>query len=201
MGIGDIYRLEVEYKILDTTFLGMTVHHYRQEGAIVEASSPLDLATAFLDDGIDNILANVGSGFTCSLLRVRGVTVPTEGTDLSFTAHTSPNSGEVYDLAAALHMEWRTGLVGRSYRGRSFFPPALEASVTSGGGLSAGYRGGAQVLFSNIINLPASAGHGEWQMGILSRFSDKVERVTPLFTPVTTGELQTYHGLLRQRRD
>lgn len=200
MAIGGFYRAEIHYEAPSGFFFGMTVHNYRQEGAIVQATPALDLAQAILSEAIPDVMNPIGASFSTRLIRVVGLTNPTESADLSFPPVVGTQAGETYDLALGLRMIWRTGLRGRSFQGRSTFPPTTETNIIGGGVLNSGFRGNAQILLSSLILLPAAANHGGWQMGVYSTFSNGVERPTPLFTPVTVGELQTNSGILRQRR-
>ena len=201
MAIGDFYRAVLEYRRSDGSFLGETVHVYRQETAHVEPTPSLDLANAILDEALTDVMNPLPTVVSVAIIRVRGITEPSEGADLSFVAVAGTQTGEVYDWAMGLRMVWRTGLIGRSFQGRTTFPPTTEANVVSGGTLNTGFQGNAQILLSSLINLPSSASHGEWQMVIMSTRTGGAERPSPIFTTVTAGELQTRQGILRQRRD
>lgn len=202
MAVGDVVRLEVLFERTDATFYGMVVLNYRQETPIIQSDPALDLVNAFITEAQDSIVNPMHLGIRVRGYRARGVTDPTIGRDQVLAVPVpGEQGGEAYDWAMGLKMIWRTGLIGRSFQGRSTFPTTSETVVTSGGLLDVTFRGGAQVAYSACINLPAAATHAEWQLGVLSRFSDGVERPSPLFTAITTGELSPRLGILRQRRD
>lgn len=201
MAIGDIYRADILFEAPSGIFFGEVVLNYRQETATVASSPSDDLALAILQEALEDVMNPLPGAFVCNEIHVRGVTNPTEGIDSNFPDVAGTQAGETYDVGLGLRMIWRTGLIGRSFQGRSTFPPTTETNIVSTGVLNTGFRGNAQVLLSSLINLPETASHAEWQLGVLSRVSGGVERPTPLFTPVTVGELQPRQGWLRQRRD
>lgn len=84
-----------------------------------------------------------------------------------------------------LVVTWRTGSKGRSYRGRTFLPFFLEGSQAGGAFLS-GYTNAAAGWALALKNMYGSGGtDGDWRLVIISRYHNKVKRVTPVATQVT----------------
>jgi hypothetical protein len=201
MAIGDVYRLTVQWSS-GGIFAGQNVFHYRQESEI-EASSPaIDLANMGLDVVVANMANIISSSFQSVQLSVRGVTEPTLGTDLSYAA--VPGllvAGDTYDTRLGALINWYTGLIGRSYRGRTFVLAPTEGVVSNLGAFTSAFLTQVAGVAESII-APASVPgeYGEWQLGILSTVVDGEERPTPLFTPVLNGVPNPRPGIISKRR-
>lgn len=200
MAVGDIVRAEVHYRFLSGVFFGETVHYYQQMSDTVFSNPAEDLAVAIAAEALPSVMNPVSASYMTNSLTTRGVTVPTIGFEASYAAIPGTQAGESYDLGLGLRMAWHTGLLGRSFRGRSTFPPTAEAQVSSGGTLIEAFRVNAQALLDDLIDLPADAIHGGWRMVIQSRFTGGAERPSPIYTPVISGTLNTRLGWLSQRR-
>lgn len=201
MATGDIYRVNLRWDTAGGTFFGESVLHYTQEGGIVQPTPSQDLGMAVAGIIAPALIAVASPVFEISSCQVRGVTSPTEGADTSWVPIPGGLApGETNDSALCPLLHWKTGLIGRSFRGRTFLCPATEAVTSSGGALSPTYRTNVGAAGTACINIPAGVDHGEWQLVIASFFSGGIERVTPLATPVISVEIPGLYGILKQRR-
>jgi len=78
---------------------------------------------------------------------------------------------------------WRTGLAGRSFRGRSFIPGLQEGQVTANALTPA-----AVTAYTNAWEQLRTVGGSEgWEMVVVSTVSGGAPRVTGIATPVTSS--------------
>lgn len=133
MAVGDFYRLAVEGSGPLAQSL-VNVLYYRQDLPTIFDTATEDLCQAFQATAQTAFLAAIASGCGLTRLSARGVTDPTEGFDFSYSSPI-PGGGLVGDSLppqTAGVVTWVTGKIGRRYRGRTFFWPAIEASQADG---------------------------------------------------------------------
>lgn len=80
----------------------------------------------------------------------------------------------------SLCVSFRTGLAGRSRRGRNYLPCLPRSEVTNNV-VAALYR---QNVVNAYMDLLEVADENSWQWVVVSRFTNKLPRVTGIFTPV-----------------
>lgn len=107
----------------------------------------------------------------------------------SATFRTAPGSATGRAPAdVAIAITWRTGLRGRSYRGRTYLGPLGSSTIDSGGRLNAAQRDRIVGAAPKLIGDPATR---DWQICVLSR-------VQSVATPVTSADID--HEFDTQRR-
>lgn len=201
MAIGDVYRLSI---ICDGGFGTQAIHDlaFRQETTLVLDTPANDLIQCYVElveSRLQNVLSNA---FYVSGYRARQVDGLGVGEHF-YTSGTVPGerTGDTLPPQATAIISWKTGLAGRSFRGRSFMPPAVETD-NIGGNLQATYKAdlGSYIddVFSMVTGVPvATAG---WAVGVVSLWDDKVLRPSPLFTPYTSALVRDFFGTQRSRR-
>lgn len=117
-----------------------------------------------------------------------------------YAADLSSENGEVYTHAVAndpggpetvpplpnnvaLCVSFRTGLRGRSYRGRNYVCGWTE-NVVNGNAVTAAAAATVQTAYNQLLNL---GGSGQLQWVVVSRYADGQPRVTGVATPVLTA--------------
>jgi len=188
MATGDIWRVSIEGEALTDSFVN--VLHY-QEGFGWDG----DLASLAqgIWDGIGaTYVAMLADSYTATNLSLRGVTNPTQGFDLALS-DPGTQTGDRLPTQTAGVITWRTGLIGRSYRGRSYIGPMVE-TVSNGGYISSPQLA-VMDTFADAAKtiIEALPGTGVLQLGVYSR---KLSQ----FTAVTAHESQQIMGTQRRRR-
>jgi len=109
--------------------------------------------------------------------------------DVSATDNTSagPGTGGAITLPAnvTLCITFRTGLTGRSARGRVYALPIPETSLASVNGVSSAFATNMQTCFDTIKSAMAAAG---WIQVVLSRRTGLALRPTGVGFPITAVE-------------
>lgn len=141
MAVGDVFKLAFLHDVPEADGDVIITHHYRQTGQVTPlVGVPLvqDVVDAWMDEGQTTYLAVLSSLIVLDTIQARGITNPLFGADDAVTLSggraagisglTSPRNSVVASL--------RTGLIGRSYRGRFYMPPPneddIEASILTG---------------------------------------------------------------------
>jgi hypothetical protein len=115
-----------------------------------------DVGIAWINDARADLLASQSSLITLTGISMRGITNPTFGFDQSMAlsgGRTPPGESLVSPRTAPV-VSLRTGLIGRSFRGRNFLPPPNETDQDSGflsttvRGLIDDYYGSLRVIVS-----------------------------------------------------
>lgn len=123
----------------------------------------------------------------------------TEGADqvsVAATGKVGTVASETIARNLALVVTLRTGLRGRSYRGRVYIPGMPESLMTNGA-YAASVSTEVLEWLQLIKNNAATEG---WTWGVCSRYHDGVERAAGIVTPITSHEVRsTYPGTQRRR--
>lgn len=110
-----------------------------------------------------------------------------------------PEAGSGTGAAAAFQVSatitWLTGLVGRSFRGRTYFV-GMAAAQALGNHLDSSFQAGIQTAFDALLELLDTAG---FELGVVSFVSAGVPRTDGLFTPVTSARVNSQVHTQRRR--
>ena len=131
MASGDIYRMAL-IGIGPQGQELVNVHHYRQVAA---GGGDLgdQLARAWIEDAAPLWATCVSANVSMTEIQIRNVTQPQFGVDWSTDLPVAgTQAGETLPPNTTFVISWRTGLIGRSRRGRTFMFPTVEASQASG---------------------------------------------------------------------
>lgn len=168
MSVGDTYEIALRWEQLDGTLALMNVWHFRQESAIVQPTASRDLNTAVRQGAIPTLLPVVPNAFRTQTANIFNIDNPTEGEVVTGAFLTGTATGDVIPMQTGPLVHWLTGFRGRSYRGRSFLPPTVEASVLSQGVIEPTALTIYADFAADLINIPATGTHGEWQLMVYS---------------------------------
>jgi hypothetical protein len=198
MAEGDIFRFSVVGTGEQEQEL-VCVFHYQQAEALILDSPGEDLCQAWQLATEDLFSACFGSACAIRQYQVRGVTDPTYGFDLVLTEPVAGGlGGEMWPPQDCSVIKWSTGLIGRSFRGRSYIWPATEGHQTSGR-ISSGLRANLQAFAASAVSMGEIGTTATWNMGVLSRFHNNTQRAEPVFTPVVEGIVRDFVFTQRRR--
>lgn len=197
MAIGDTYRIAVV-----STMTGLddfvNVFHYRQLADDLNTDTAAEsLADYWEESAKPAYLHCMSARQSLRLLQVRQVTGGEEIYERTVTDNGDLISADVLPLYAAPVISWRTGLAGRSRRGRSYMPTVSE-----------GYQDQGVLNQDMISNLEAFGAAalvlGEvavdyWELVICSLYSNGQPRANPLITKVTSYIARELLGTQKRR--
>jgi hypothetical protein len=130
MSVGDIYRVTIR------GLLGAddneNVFHYQVSASTGPTSDEAaSLANEWVNSAKASYLALLSVLYNMQEVKVRGVSDPTQGFDLSSTGN-GGQAGEVSPAQNASLAILRTAKFGRSFRGKTYFPAQAETAFSSG---------------------------------------------------------------------
>ena len=189
--INETYRLAIEALGPSGQQL-VNVQHYRQT-SIGGSDEGTELANAWIEFGGPAYGAMLSEHCGIVNIKVRNVDRPVYGTDVPVTPAISGEvSGDASSPTAPQIMTIRTGLVGKSYRGRNYLFPTGEALV--GGGQIAGtYATLVASYFAAIQDLIDSVSGFEYRLGVWSP-------TLSVFTLAQSYTAQEFQGKMGSRR-
>lgn len=197
MAIGDVYKLSVVGNFgLGQTFVN--TFHYRQENFVLGAEAE-DLANQWLTDVMPLYLPLLMSSSVVQTIEVRQVTGdPLTGFDLP-VVQPGTIAGEQLPPQSAPLISWRTSVLGRRNRGRSYLPAPSEGTQTAGS-LSAGYIATAEAFAVGVKQLLVLAVL-QWQFVIYGKACPDCDPVrTENIIPVTSHIIRADIATQRRRR-
>lgn len=186
MASGDVFRLSVEGRGPQGQQL-VNVHHYIEGAGVTGAPGPALVAAwqATAEDSFHNTFSN-----TCSINKytVRGVTDPNYGYEVELVTPVSgEQTGDAVAPQDAAIITWRTGIIGRSFRGRTYMWPMHEGSV-SGGAINSGYAAALNEFAEDAISIVSTTPAGAFVKGI---WSTVLQEATPVISWVVRPYLKT----------
>ena len=192
MAIGDIFKLAVvgagpQGQQLVNTF------HYRQQSTLILDTPGEDLVQAFQEHVEPFFLGPISLACELQQYQVRGITDITYGYDYILPAALpGGSSGQCSTPMVALIITWRTGLIGRSYRGRSYLWPVSETHIDAGQ-IDGSLMTDVTVLTQKLIQIPLTVGHSDWKLVLWSPTRNA-------HNDITQGVVRSYLGTQRRRR-
>jgi len=189
MAVGDVFKMALEL-----TFTGndqiVNTFHYRQELPVI-GNAAEDLGNQWLTDVFPTYQLFLSNRIVLALITIRPVPPALETADITVGVSGLHGAGDIVPLSDSPIVSWRTGLVGRSRRGRVYLPPPQE-SVQDAGNLSLPYI----TLIDNwaSINLQLlELGIPQWQQVVYSPTIN-------ISTPITAWIVNNNMGDQRRRR-
>lgn len=189
MAVGQVYRIAARSTFNNVDDI-VNVWHYRQE-LVVIGNPAEDLANQWATDLTLLYRGLFGGGVAITDLSVRPIAPATEFFDLNLGAQAGTLAGQTLPLPNAPIITWRSDLIGRRNRGRTFFPPPTE-NEQDGGSISA-------ALITALTNFGDAAmqllelGVPQWQMVVHSE-------VGGTDVPVTSFVVRSIMGTQRRRK-
>jgi hypothetical protein len=197
MSIGDVYKLSV----VGTYGSGqqfVNTFHYRQEALII-GNSPEDLAAKFEDIVLTGYAQLLAAPNVVNTLEVRQITGdPLEAFDGPVEVQ-GDRAGDPLPPQVSPLISWRTGLIGRRNRGRTYLPAPVENDQVAGE-LSVTYLEGMQNVADSMIAL-SNGLVTAWQLVIYGAPNPDVD--PPLaenIVPVTSAVMRRDLATQRRRR-
>ena len=160
-----------------------TLYYEKTTGvSATDLAALVEEVNAFLVDQLVPFLGN-----TIELIRLVGVLLDAADSLLYVSTTGLPFAGTASGPAApnnvALCMSLRTGIRGRSFRGRNYIPGIPRDLITENT-VGAGSVTAYEDAYNGLIGLGGDDG---WQQVIVSRFSGGAPRTTGVTTPVTAA--------------
>jgi hypothetical protein len=192
MAIGDVFSLAVTAQFAGVGSEFVNVHHFRQATDLVNSEPGLDLTLAW-GEFVQPLLVPLHSIFVEIVqLTVRQPSNPAYVFEVAVTGAPGTTAGDMVPPQAAPVCSWRTGLAGRSRRGRTYMFPTGEVHQ-NGGTLSGTYLSPWDTWATQMLSIPAGVTHASWQLVI---HSDTLNQDFP----VTSFVLNNIMGTQRRRR-
>jgi len=130
MSAGDIYRVTVSGLL--GADVNQNVFHYQVSSSAGPTSDEAEtLANVWESDALPSYLDLLSTLYSAEMIKVRGVTNPLMGFDLTITGNGAV-TGEVSPAQNATVIIVRTAKFGRPYRGRISLPAQGESVFSSG---------------------------------------------------------------------
>lgn len=109
-------------------------------------------------------------------------------------------TGDAGPNQVAAIITWRTALAGRAYRGRTYLP-GISTGHLIDGQLNSTYLSGLNGFIIAMMGAFGPSGSStNFQLVVISRWLNKVERPNPIGTQVTAGVPRSIPGTQRRRR-
>lgn len=167
MAVGDFYRLIVQSSLTGEDNILVNTFTFRQGLALVFDTPEEDLVQAWIASG-ETLYRGTFTGATgVDLLSV----VPLPGGVVTFQEarpHTlGTQAGETIPFQIAALISYRTALLGRRGRGRTYLPPASETNVTSGR-FNATYLGAVSAFAEALMPLQNGILTAAWELAVWS---------------------------------
>lgn len=197
MALNDVYRMA----LVGVGSAGqqlVNVHHYQQVAG-TGSDEGLQLIDAWVAQASASWADCVGVDNLMTQIQIRNITQPEKGMDYSLpTPIPGEMTGEGLPPQTAGIISWRTGLIGRRRRGRTFMFPAGE-SAQNNGQWNSGHL--SNLNDYGLIMLELDSAGTSYQMVIYSA-PDTTPPPSPavLVTPVTGVVIPIYTASQRRRR-
>lgn len=191
MAVGDTYKLTAVWTTTGNA-TAINTWHFRQSDGLVFDTPGEDLVERFQDEVQAGYAVMVANPFQLVRYEVRGATDPTYGEDFPITPVTGGVAGEALPFQTAPLISWRTALIGRANRGRTFLPPTGESQASSGV-LIAGFQTGMNLFIASMLAMnSANALYAGWELVIWGG-------TPPTAKPVTAGIVRQLVATQRRR--
>jgi len=198
--VGDITQIIVRY--LSDTGIKVNTFGFICVTNVANGLSNLESAfrTAMIKNTSGGLLYAVSSFYSVDSLLVEDVKPGTAASyESSFTAVSGADTGDPLPPQCASVFSLRTGLKGRSYRGRFFLPATSETNQANGAVIGA-YTTKLNTISAQLLAVFGPAGtNGDWRLGVISRYLNKVQRTTPVCTQVTSISIDPVLHTQRRR--
>lgn len=193
MAAGDIWRLSANVLMFDQE--QVNVWHFEDtSGATPDAGQ--SLLNAFEDAALPSYRALFSNQGYVQLVEARQVTGGSAVAQRSYDTSNGiglRSGSDTLPLQAAAIITWRTGLAGRSRRGRSYLPSTIEGDIGQAGGIGSTYAGLLADFATDLLTMVTPVSLDEWQLHVWSPTLSVATRVTEFV-------VRPYLGTQRSRR-
>lgn len=191
MAIGDVFRFSMLYSNPTSGCRAANVVNVKQFDNLIFDTPGEDLVQAFLAGPWLDISACISSVWVLEKLLVRGVTDETYGFDYEPVGETGAQAGQSIAPQLAQVISWKTGLIGDSFNGRTFFPSTVE-DFTNAGNIAPAQLENLQAVAENFLQFGDGVTTTLWTLGVYSKKLD-------VFTPATNGVVRRSLKTMRHR--
>lgn len=198
MALDDLFHITVVYDVVGAKGEMVNTHVFSQtvwDSVTNRTDLNIELIDIVGDYYVADLMPLLSSQIT--LDRVEGYIINADivGSQQVYTA-AGTVGGDLSHIRTSPIVNKLTGLRGRSYRGRNYLPPLVEASVASGI-ISGGALADLQAFFDDLIDLSDGLGN-EWKATVYSpTLSDPP--TTYVDTPITSYSVNSKMGTVRGR--
>lgn len=110
----------------------------------------------------------------------------------------TPTGGNpLYPPNDAFVVTWRTGAIGKSFRGRTYLGPWSGVAYNTDGTMASALQTALTTAIATLIAF--QAGDPGNYFGVYSKFHDKAERAVPIITKITSGSFTSSPKSQRRR--
>lgn len=195
MAEGDVFRLSTQSDYISGGDDAVNVFHFEQVSPAIFATPGQDLAEAFIAACVPSYVNCMTAGYVLHRIAVRQVTGGAEEFETTVTEPgTAGVVGSMLPTTTAALISWRTGLAGRTKRGRTYLPPTNEEQLSSGL-WSSSYMTAMQGFADDCLALGTAVFtlHANWAIGVWST-------VDNAFVPYTHAIMRQIPATIRRRR-
>jgi len=183
--IGDIFKLSVICNNIADGSDYVNVHHFRQETPLVDLDPGTDLVNAW-EATIPALYTPLMSNITAlTQAEVRQIGLPTYIYARTLTGYVGDNTDNMLPPTTAPLISWRTGLAGRSYRGRTYMFPTTEVHQERGV-VAASYSGAWEDWANAMLTIGDGVTSAQY---ILTIYSPTLNDDTPVQSFLLRGIL------------
>lgn len=189
MAIGDLARVSLVYRNVVRGDQAVNTFGFK---AISAGATLTNLSTAFKTALVKNtsggILYPLSSNAETTSLFVRDVQPGTAAeVENDYPAVLGAIAGDPLPPQVAAVITWRTGLAGRSFRGRTYLP-FIDESTSSDGTVSAPQITRMETVITQMLTVFGPSGSdANWQFVIISEEAAGAPRVPKVGSAVTAG--------------
>lgn len=168
-GIGGVWRASIIWTFSGVAAPQVNVLHYRQLTDTVAATNPEDLANGVFNQVVTSMADCISDAISCDLIQIRGISDPTAGGDFAFSPATAGTlTGQTYAPQCSSLISWKTGLIGRHYQGRTYFPPPVEGSVDGAGQIGSTLLASLNTAANDMMTIPETGVNAGYNLVIYS---------------------------------
>lgn len=196
---GDIVELVVRWQDTEEGLAFNTFGFLAETGLGTWETLASNFKTQFVKTSAGGLLVTASANTSIGQIDIRDVKPGTHATyTYAFTPVAGPgNGGQTLPGQCAAVITWRTDSLGRSYRGRTYLP-FIGETMQNAGTLVATQTTAMDNFANALKNYYGPGGtDGDWRLAVISRYHNKVKRVTPVATRVTSYAIRS--GVFSQR--
>jgi hypothetical protein len=202
MAVNDIFKLAFLHTQPATTGTSVTTLHYRQTEQVTALVGNLlvqDVIDAWQNSAQPEYLDSLPDVTTLNVIQVRGITNPEFGTDQAVSQSGNVVSGGLGIISprSAPVVSLRTGLIGRSFRGRSFLMSPTE-NETVNGAMSVNLQSVIDDYYNAALQITGPVSGNVYRMTIFSKTLSTEESLVDNL--VTNFIIRVNVGSQRKRR-
>lgn len=189
MAAGDVYRLVCQWRVAGTANLIVNGFTYRAQSGTILQTQEEDLVAAFKATVETEYNDIVHSTLTLEKYSV----IPKPGGAVTYeeiASATGQQVGDCLPYQTSALISWKTGIPGRSNRGRTYLPPANEGSQ-AGGVLVAAYVTAIEEFADAALQVGDGITTDIYDLGV---WSERLSQFRPVTSYVINPVMATQRG-------